>query len=318
MRASNCAARGSPRLPDRSDAAFDALLADPRSALRRPPPSVPLATLRAGANAFMASARGPAMASVTDDRVASPDGGVMIRTYRPTDAAVLPVVLFLHGGGFLLGSLDSHDALCCSVAWESGAAVVAVDYRLAPEAIFPAPLDDLAAVHAVLTAEADARGLDMTRVALAGDSAGGQLAAAAALSIPARHLALFYPLLDPAVAGASHDRFGEGHMLTRGFVEWAWEAYAGDGAKDDARFDLARADLATLPPTTIVTAACDPLRDEGEAFADRLRAARVAAECRRYAGMIHGFAGMPQLTPVASEAIAFVGARLAAALASGE
>lgn len=286
--------------------------------MRRLPPNIPLAALRAGANAFMAGATGPNVASVINDSIATPAGPIAIRIYRPTPVTVLPVILFLHGGGFLLGSLDSHDALCRSLARESGAAVVAIDYRLAPEAKFPAPLNDIAAVHAALVADAGARGLDMARIALAGDSAGGQLAAAAALSLPAAHVGLFYPLLDPAADSGSHIDFADGPLLTRGFVTWAWDAYAGDGLRSDPYYDLGHADLAGFPTTTIVTAACDPLRDEGEALAARLRAAGVAAECRRYAGMVHGFAGMPQLTATAGQAIAFVGARLAASLASSE
>ena len=300
-------------MPDAPDPTFAALLADPRVALRRLPPHVPLAALRAGANAFLASAPGPMVSQVEDRNVEGPGGPIAIRLYRPDGRPSLPVVLFAHGGGFLLGSLDTHDALCRSLALASGAAVVAVDYRLAPETRFPAPLDDVAVVADAIGDSGAQWGLDPARLALAGDSAGAQIAAATALSLPVRHLALFYPLLDPSRTSASQATFAEGYMLTGSFVDWAWEAYAGDRA--DPRFDLMRADPTAFPATTIATAAFDPLRDEGEDLADRLQAAGVVASVRRFEGMIHGFAGMPQLTPVANEAIAWIGGRLRTALA---
>lgn len=301
-------------MPDEGvpDAVFAALLADPRAALRRLPPHVPLSALREGANAFMAAVPRPAIHAV-EDRVL---GGVGVRLYRPS-AGVLPVILFAHGGGFMLGSLETHDAFCRALALRSGAAVIAVDYRLAPEACFPAPLDDIAAVHAALIAALPPR-LDVTRIAIAGDSAGGQLAAAAALSLSVRHVGLFYPLLDPARESPSHAAFGEGHMLTGSFIEWAWEAYRGAARNEDPRFRLAAAALDGYPPTTIVTAALDPLRDEGEAFGARLVATGVDVVVERFAGTIHGFAGMPHLTPAADAATALVGRRIGAALASIE
>ena len=239
-------------------------------------------------------------------------GSIAIRLFRPSAQDMLPVLLFAHGGGFLLGSLDTHDALCRSLALASGAAVIAVDYRLAPEARFPAALDDVAAVAEAIERDGADWGLDPARLALAGDSAGAQIAASTALTLPVRHLALFYPLLDPSRASASQAAFAEGYMLTGSFIDWAWEAYGGD--RGDPRFDLTRADPAAFPATTIATAAFDPLRDEGEALADRLQLAGVDVRVRRFDGVIHGFAGLPQLTPVADEAIGWIGTRLRAAL----
>jgi acetyl esterase len=301
-------------VPDaaKPDVSFAALLADPRAALRRLPPHVPLGVLREGANAFMAAAPGPAIHAIEDLTL----GGVGVRLYRPS-AGLLPVILFAHGGGFMLGSLDTHDALCRALALHSGAAVIAVDYRLAPEACFPAPLDDITAVHAALVAASPAR-LDPNRLAIAGDSAGGQLAAAAALSLPVRHVGLFYPLLDPACASASHAALAEGYVLTGSFVGWAWETYRGAARDNDPRFNLTTAAVAGHPPATIVTAAFDPLRDEGEAFGARLAFTGVDVVVERFAGMIHGFAGMPQLTPAADAAIALVGRRIGATLGSVE
>ncbi len=305
-----------PLLPEQPNEAFAALLADPRSALRKLPPTVPLSALRDGANAFMASASGPVVYSVEEYSITGPECDVPIRIYRPDATVILPVVLYVHGGGFLLGSLDSHDSLCRSLALGSSAAVIAIDYRLAPETRFPAPLQDITAVFHGLAGMASMLGLDMERCAIAGDSAGGQLAAAAALDLPVRHLGLLYPMIDPSCSSASQIEYGEGYMLTRSFVEWAWEMYGRAGAnRRDPRFDLRRADPRHLPPTTIITAACDPLRDEAEAFADWLIQCDVDTRVQRFSGMIHGFAGMPQLTGQAGAAIAIVASRIKESLA---
>ena len=299
------------------DPAFVALLADPRIALRRPPEDVPADIVRAAANRFLARAPRPPVHAVEELVVEGPAGPRAGRLYRASAERCLPVTMFFHGGGFLLGSLETHDAMCRTLANATAGAVCAIDYRLAPEHPFPAAIDDCVAACAWLRANAEARGLDPARMAFAGDSAGGQLAVAAALGTPSlRHLGLLYPLIDPSRSSRSQRRFDEGYMLTGSFLDWAWAAYgASAGARDDYRFDLARASVAGLPPTTIVTAAFDPLRDEGEALADRLAAAGVAAELRRYPGMIHGFAGLPQLTPLADDAIAWMGQRIAAAFA---
>lgn len=299
------------------DPAFTALLADPRVALRRPPPGVPIAGLRTAANRFLARARGPDIDAAIDLDAEGPAGPIPVRLYRPFAEPVLPLILFIHGGGFLFGNLDTHDAMCRTLAVASGAAVAAVDYRLAPEARFPAPLDDCRAALDRLRRKAGPLGLDEARVAVAGDSAGGQLAVALALSsaTPLRHLALLYPLLDPARGSASARAFAEGHMLTGSFLDWAWDAYAPE-ARDDPLFDLGLADLSGLPPTTVVTAEFDPLRDEGEAFARRLEDFGIDTVLQRYPGMIHGFAGLPHVTPVANDAIGFAAARLRAALAA--
>lgn len=312
---SRCAARTTLPLPEQPNPAFEALLADRRAALRKLPSAVPIAALREGANAFMASAVGPAMHAVEEGAISGPDGDIPIRIYRPVGASVLPVALYVHGGGFLLGSLDSHDALCRSLARYSSAAVVAIDYRLAPEVRFPAPLHDITTVFHGLKSLARILGLDIERCAIAGDSAGGQLAAAAALELPMRHLGLFYPMIDPSCNSASLMEYGEHYMLTRSFIEWAWEMYGqGKSCRRDPRFDLRRADPRRLPPTTLVSAGCDPLRDEAESFAVWLKQCGVDVMSQRFTGMIHGFAGMPQLTVQANAAIAMVARRIAKSL----
>jgi acetyl esterase len=252
---------------------------------------------------------------VADHVVLGPGGPITVRLYRPTIERTA-AILFCHGGGFILGNLDTHDAMCRTLANSSGRTVVAVDYRLAPEHPFSAALDDAQAALEWLRREARSLDLDPDRIAVAGDSAGGHIALGLALrcrdeDIPLDHIGLIYPLLDPAGDSASAVQFAQGYMLTASFLEWAWDAYRGDGAADPS-FDLTYADLLRLPPTTIVTAQFDPLRDEGEALARRLGAAEVDVALRRYPGMIHGFVGLPQLTPVANEAIAFVAARIAA------
>jgi acetyl esterase len=231
------------------------------------------------------------------------------RVYRPTSATRLPVIVFCHGGGFVLGDLDTHDSVCHRLAHSSGCAVVAVDYRRAPETRFPGALDDCTAALRWIANHAADFDLDGQRIALCGDSAGGNLAAATALRArregpDVRHVALLYPMLDPACNTESMQAYGRGYLLARSGVQWSWSQYL--GAADDADNPLVallQADLAGLPTTSVVTAECDPLRDEGEALAGRLRAAGVQVVARRYAGMVHGFAGLPQITSVATQAI---------------
>ncbi len=307
-------------MPDNApDPAFGALLADPRMALRRPPPHVSLTDLRRAANAFQARAPKAEVTSVTDHVVPGPGGPIPVRVYRPAIDRTA-AILFCHGGGFILGNLDTHDAMCRTLANSSGRTVVAVDYRLAPEHPTPAALDDAQAALEWLRREARSIDLDADCIAVAGDSAGGHIALGLALrcrddGVPLDHIGLIYPLLDPAGDSASAVQFAQGYMLTASFLAWAWDAYRGGGVADPS-VDLTRADLHGLPATTIVTAQFDPLRDEGEALARRLGDAEVDVALRRYPGMIHGFAGLPQLTPVANAAIAFVASRIAPSQAS--
>jgi len=199
--------------------------------------------------------------------------------------------------------------MCRTLAIHSDALVAAIDYRLAPENPYPAALDDCQIALQWLASDANSIGFDPAKVALVGDSAGGQLAIATALrcrdsALSIRHIGLFYPLIDPGGKSLSARVFGEGYMLTRSFLDWSWEAYgATSQTLNDPMFNLTRANLTGLPSTTILTAAFDPLRDEGEDFARRLLAAGVTSSITRYPGMIHGFAGLPQYTPFADQAI---------------
>ena len=291
------------------DAAFAELLADKRSELRAPPAHVSAADMRAGNKAYLVTAPKTPIHAVEDRVLPGPAGPLLVRIYRPTSEAGLPAIVFCHGGGFVLGDLDTHDSICHRLAHSSGCAVIAVDYRRAPETRFPGALDDCTAALHWIVEHAASLGVDGKRIALCGDSAGGNLAAATALRArrggpDVGHVALLYPMLDPACDSESMHAFGRGYLLARSGVQWSWSQYLGQ--PDDASNPLVallHADLAGLPTTSVVTAERDPLRDEGEAFAERLRAAGVEVVARRYAGMVHGFAGLPQITPVATQAI---------------
>lgn len=263
------------------------------------------------------------VAAIEAHCVTSGEQSVPLRLYRPiADAALQPAILFLHGGGFVIGSLESHDELCRELALRSGAVVVAVGYALAPETPFPGALEDCRAALAWLQNGGVDLGIDTARLAICGDSAGGNLAVGTALwarkqGMALRHIGLIYPALDPGCASASAHELGSGFILTRTFMQWFWKAYLGDGGDPlDPRAAVATAELTGLPPISLATAEYDPLRDEGEAFAQLARTAGVEVTARRYLGMIHGFASMPRTTPVAGRAIADIAADIARSLAA--
>jgi acetyl esterase len=265
------------------------------------------------------------MASVTDRTVPGPGGDIPVRIYVPTtEPGPRPVLVYFHGGGWVIGDLETHDSTVRALASGSGATVVSVDYRLAPEHPFPAPLDDcLAAVRWVADhgAEID---VDPARLAVAGDSAGGNLAAAVVLALrdtgPAlRAQVLVYPVTDGTLGEPSMDENGDGYFLTKATMAWFWDHYMGDRdrATEPAASVLHAPDeaLAGLPPALVVTAEFDPLRDEGEAYASRLAAAGVDVTTSRYDGMIHGFFSMGDFVPEGKAAIDEASEMLRAALA---
>lgn len=270
---------------------------------------------------FPAPVLNPPMHAVRDLKAAGAQGNLLVRLYRPSAARNLPLIAFFHGGGFVMCNVDIYDDFCKLLATFAGCAVASVEYRLAPENPFPGPLEDCYAALQWLCAQGSELGLDTSRVAVAGDSAGGNLAAGTAILARdrkgpvLRYQGLFYPCLDPACASASAQALATGYLLRRDTMLWFWRHYlknATDGGNPLAT--LLRADLTGLPAATVVTAEFDPLRDEGEAYADRLRAAGVAVTGRRYLGMIHGFASLPYVTEVATRALADVGADIRAAL----
>jgi acetyl esterase len=245
--------------------------------------------------------------------------GVPARLYRP-DGASGGALLFMHGGGWALGSVDTHDGLCREIANGSGATVLSVDYRLAPEHPSPAALDDCDAAWYWLRLAADELGIDADRVALGGDSAGGALAAGLALRLrdrresAARLQLLVYPCLDPALETPSAIEFANGYRLTRANMRWFWRAYLGRAQPTPEAAPVLADDLSGLPPAFVVTASHDVLRDEGEAYAVRLRASGVPAEIVRVEGTLHGFLRFADW-PAARATRALVCARLRDALA---
>jgi acetyl esterase len=302
------------------DPAINAFLLSPLS--RTPPFSqIGAEGLRALLRQHPAPRLNPPVHAVRDLTLKRVGGDLTVRLYTPCAAANLPLIVYFHGGGFTICTLDMYDDLCRTLANASGCAVASVDYRLAPETPFPGPVEDCYFALRSLASEAQQLGIDATRLAVAGDSAGANLATATALMArdrggPAlRYQALIYPCIDPGCSSASQKEFATGYMLTREAMLWYWEQYLQSPA--DAANPLAapaHANLGGLPPATLISAEFDPLRDEGEDYASRLRSAGVAVLGRRYLGMIHGFVSMPYLTPMANRALADVAADIRTAL----
>lgn len=239
------------------------------------------------------------IASVHDITIPGPGGNLPARVYHPAPGDVRPVVLYLHGGGWVLGSIDSHDWVCRELASVSGFVVVSLGYRLAPEHPHPAALEDAWAAAGCLQRHAEAVGGDGRCLIVAGDSAGGHLSAALALLSrdrggPAlRGQVLIYPALAPDFETASYRANADGYLLTRDDMVWFWGHYLADGVRDAYATPGSADDLTGLPPALVVTAGFDPLRDEGRAYAERLRAAGVATDLLDHPTMIHGFVALP-------------------------
>lgn len=273
-----------------------------------------VAQARAEFDMFQAVMSGkPAPVSeIVDRTIAGPAGRLRVRIYRPVGsvARLLPTVLYFHGGGFVIGSLEGYDLPCRFFCARSGCAVVAVDYRLAPEHKFPAGLDDAVASFRWLSGNAEDLGIDPDRIVVAGDSAGGTMAAVVAQQVRGEaHVPclqwLIYPATDMASETPSHVSCGEGFLLTRADMEWFHGLYLNDPAESaDPRVSPARAaDLSGLPPALIFTAGFDPLRDEGQAYADKLTAAGVKTVHREFDSLIHGFVGMRGALQAAARAM---------------
>jgi acetyl esterase len=239
--------------------------------------------------------------------------GVPLRLYRPRgsrETERLPVLVYFHGGGWVIGDLDTHDTLCRELANGSGCAIVAVDYRLAPEHKFPAGIDDAVAAYRWLQAEATELGVDPARIVIAGDSAGGNVAAVAAQLLrdedrPPCLQWLIFPATDFSFDTASNRSCGEGFMVTRAAMEWFRGHYLNGQADigDPRASPLKANDLAGLPPALVYTAGFDPLRDEGQAYADRLTAAGVKTIHHEFESLIHGFVGLRGTVQAAARAM---------------
>ncbi|WP_411751071.1 alpha/beta hydrolase [Serratia sp. (in: enterobacteria)] len=235
---------------------------------------------------------------------------IALRGYIPWNASenvAHPAMVFAHGGGWCLGSLDVYDVPCRALANATGRMILSVDYRLAPEYPFPVPLHDVYQALCWASEQAAQIGIDPLRIALGGDSAGGNLAAAAALMARERsgptveHQYLLYPALDSEMTMPSFTEYGEGYYLTQAIMGWCWANYLGQDT--DPRESYASpwyaSTLAGLPPATILVCEYDPLRDEGEHYAQRLQAAGVNVNCQRLPGMVHACMHMTGLAPKA-------------------
>ena len=263
-----------------------------------------------------------AMAAVADQLIPGPAGELPVRVYTPEGAPPFPIVVFFHGGGWVVGTLDTYDPLCRALAAATPAVVVSVDYRLAPEHRWPAAAEDAYAATLWASHNAAALGGAQHRLAVAGDSAGGNLAAVVALGARDRggpaiaFQLLVYPALDAAGDTASWRDHAEGFHLTAAGMRWYWDHYLGgaDGRAPDAS-PLRAAFLGGLPPALVIVAEHDVLRDEGEAYAARLAAAGVAATATRYPGMVHGFFRWRAVTATADTALAEAAAAVGSALA---
>lgn len=254
-----------------------------------------------------------AIGKIENTAMPGPAGEIKLRVYTPVagGGAALPAVVFFHGGGWVIGDLETHDALCRTLANEAGARVIAVDYRLAPEHKFPAAADDAYAAVKWVEENAAQLGVDPNRIAVAGDSAGGNLAAVVCLMAKQKggprivHQLLIYPVTQWKADTGSMNNFAEGYFLEKKTMHWFFDQYAPGADPSDWRLSpLAATDMAGLPRAYVVTAGFDPLRDEGKAYADKLNRAGVAAVYTDYPSMVHGFFNMSGVIPTAREAIA--------------
>ncbi|MEW6703581.1 MAG: alpha/beta hydrolase [Pseudomonadota bacterium] len=246
------------------------------------------------------------LARVEDFQIPAADGTPLpARLYAPSHER-LPVLLYLHGGGFTIGGLETHDSLCRQLGLRSGGAVVALDYRLAPEHRFPTAVDDAWAAMRWLSEHGDTLGLDRTRLAVGGDSAGGTLAAVSALHARDIGLPLTLQLLiTPGTAAhadtPSHRLFADGFLLDAVSIEWFFRQYIAPSQRTDWRFAPLLADeLEGVAPACVILAECDPLVDEGIAYADRLRQSHVAVQLELYRGLTHDFIKMGRAIPEAA------------------
>jgi acetyl esterase len=256
----------------------------------------------------------PDVAEARDMVAPGPNGEVRLRLYRGTGTQageVLPCLVYYHGGGWVLGDLDSHDQACRAIANAARCCVIAVDYRLAPEVKFPGAITDSAAATRWIIDQAGALVIDPARIAVGGDSAGGNLAAAVTLMARDRggpaigFQLLIYPVTDADFDRPSYQQNGEGYLLSRRGMQWFWDQYVPDRDQRHEPYaaPLRATHLGGLPPALVQTAGFDPLRDEGEAYAQALRNAGVRVQSTRYEGLIHGFFGMQDAIPAARPAL---------------
>ncbi len=266
----------------------------------------------------------PEVGQIVELQADGPHGAIPLRLYKPksAEAAALSVLVYFHGGGWVIGDLDTHDTLCRELANKSGCAVVAVDYRMGPENRFPAAVDDCLAATRWVHDNASQHGLDASRMAVGGDSAGGNLAAVVSVlardagTLPLQFQLLIYPATDMRRGTASHVSNGEGYLLTDDTMEYFQGHYVADKAQylDPRASPLLNGDLASLPPAFVMTAGYDPLRDEGLAYAHALSVAGNRASHICFERQIHGFITMGRVLDEANTAVAICAAELKRAM----
>ena len=266
---------------------------------------------------------GPAVAKVEDRTIPGPDGDVPVRIYTPEGSGPFPILAWYHGGGWVVGDLDSADPSARHLCVGGGCVVVSVDYRLSPETKFPGPAEDCYAATVWAADNAASINGDASRIAVGGDSSGGNLAAAIALMAADRngpaivHQLLVYPVTDRNFETGSYSDNAEGYMLARDGMKWYWDAYLENDADASNPYaaPLQAASLAGQPSALVITAEFDPLRDEGEAYGKRLQEAGVETTVTRYDGMIHGFFGMVGVMDQSAVAVGQASGALRAAFA---
>lgn len=264
----------------------------------------------------------PALGAVEDGDIPGPASALRVRIYSPCGetGAVVPGLIYFHGGGLVAGSLDTHDGICRALSAASGCRIVSVDYRLAPESRFPAALEDACAAARWVVGHAQTLGIDPKRLGVAGDSAGGTLAAAVCQTLAAAGegglalQVLLCPILDYHARTESRREFADGYLLDQGTLEHDLVHYLApsDDPADPRVSPLKTSVLKGLPPACIHTAECDPLRDEGHLYAERLRSAGVPVRYCCHLGMIHLFYGLGGVIPSAAEAYQSIGADIRA------
>jgi acetyl esterase len=285
------------------------------------PPLVARASFRAGA--FPSQPVPPQLGLVEDFAIPGPAGAIPVRHYRPLGAGrheAIAALVFFHGGGFTLGDLDTHDILCRQLCAQGMVAVLSVDYRLGPEHKFPAAHVDCFSALQWIAAHAAELGIDADSLAIGGDSAGGNIAAACAImardagGLRLAYQLLIYPATDFRCIAPSHRRNGEGYLLTSSLIEFFCACYlASEADRLDWRLSpMLATSHANLPPTLLLTAGYDPLVDEGKAYAEQLRAAGNEVEYVCYEGQFHGFITMGRIVAQANEAVALCASRLRA------
>jgi len=269
-------------------------------------------------------AAGPEVAKVEDRKISGSGAAIPVRIYTPAGPGPFPILVWYHGGGWVIGDLESADASARHLTVGAECVTISVDYRLAPETKFPGPADDCydAAVWAAQNA-ASING-DASRIAVGGDSAGGNLAAAISLMArdrgnpPLAFQLLVYPVTARDFSTNSYQQNADGYLLSKDSMQWYWDHYLQSlaDASDPYAAPLAASDLSNLPPALVITAEYDPLCDEGETYAQRLQDAGIPTACTRYDGMIHGFFGMPAAIDKGKQAVDEAAAALKRAFAS--